>query len=55
MFPIKMIEKELILCVQARTRVFRCIASYGGKILKCILTYLDCTKNNEINICHLDV
>ena len=25
------------------------------RFLKCILTYLYCTKCNEINICHLDV
>ena len=29
--------------------------AYGGNFLKCILTYLCCTKYNEIIMCHLDV
>ena len=34
---------------------FRCIASYGGKFLKDILTHLYSSRCKEINICHLDV
>ena len=40
-FPIKkLMQKVQILCVQAHTKVFQCIASYGGKFLKSILIYL---------------
>ena len=34
------------------TKVFRWITAYGEKCLKRILTYLDSTKYNEINISH---
>ena len=36
-------------------KIFRYITAYGGKCLKPILTYLDCTKYNEINISHSDL
>ena len=41
---------RLMICLQRHTKVFRYITAYGGKCLNRILTYLDCTKYNEINI-----
>ena len=52
---LKMIYIRLMVCLQRHTKVFRYITAYGGKCLKSILTYLDCTKYNEIDICHFDV
>ena len=37
------------------TNVFQYIMDYGKMFLKRILTYLDYTKCNEINICHSDM
>ena len=45
--------KVQICYLQAHTKVFPYITSYRGKFLKRVLTYLCCTKCNEINICHL--
>ena len=50
--------KVQILCVQAHTKLFQFIASYGegkGKFLKRILTHLFSTKYNLIYMCHLDL
>ena len=44
-----------MVCLQRHIKVFRYITAYGGKCLKSILTYLDCTKYNEIDMCHFDV
>ena len=50
-----MIRKIQKICVQAHTKVFRYIASYGGKCLKRILTNLYSTEYNKINISYSDV
>ena len=39
-----------MICPQRHTKVFRYITPMGEKCLKRILTYLDCTKSNEIII-----
>ena len=51
MFPIKNDVKSTNIICTGSHKFFRSIASYGGKILKRILTYLYSTKYNEINMC----
>ena len=41
--------------MKVHTKVFRYIASYRGKFLKLILTYLYSIKYNETNIYYLDI
>ena len=53
---LKMVYIRLMVCLQRHTKVFRYITAYGGgKSLKRILTHLNCTKYNEINIRYSDV
>ena len=44
-----------MVCLQKHTKVFGYITAYGGKCLKSVLTCLDCTKYNEIDIGHLHI
>ena len=46
------IKKGINILYTGLHNVFRCIMAYGGNFLKHILTFLYCTKYNEINICH---
>ena len=48
---LKMVCIRLMVSFQRHTKVFRYITNWE-KCLKLILTYLDCTKYNEINISH---
>ena len=43
------------VCLQRHTKVFRYITAYEEKCLKRILTYLYCSKYNEIDIGHLHI
>ena len=49
-----MVQTLLIFCTQDHTYVFRSYGG-GGECLKRILTYLYCTKYNEIIMYHSDV
>ena len=52
-FPIKNDTKSTQILSTSSQKVFLYISSYGGKFLKHILTYLYCTKCNEINMSFL--
>ena len=52
----KMVDMRVMIRLQRHAKVFQYIMAYDGeKCLKLILTHLDCTKCNEINIGHSDL
>ena len=51
---IEHVTHRTMVPLQRHTNVFRCITVYAREFLKHILTYLYCTKYNEIDVCHSD-
>ena len=52
---LKMVNVGLIVGLQRHTKIFRYITVNGGKYFKRILTYLYCTKYNEIKLRHSNI
>ena len=49
-----MVCTRQLVRLQRITKITKTLRPNGGKCLKRTLTYLSCTKYNEINICHSD-
>ena len=55
MFPVKNDINSTNILYTGSHKNFPIHYGLRGKLLKCILTYLYCTKYNEINMCYSDV